>query len=104
MVLNSWGRIWSLLKEIVPNVKRVAIFWIPTNPAHVQSLKDLVEPARLLAIEIRAFKIVSADDFEGASRTASTESAAGIWIFGDPLFITHRARLATLALNVRLPT
>jgi ABC-type uncharacterized transport system substrate-binding protein len=98
------GKNLELLKEIVPNVKRVAIFWIPTNPAHVRSLKDLEEPARLLAIEIRASKIVSADDFEGAFRTASTESTAAVWIFGDPLFITHRARLATLALNARLPT
>jgi putative ABC transport system substrate-binding protein len=98
------GKNLELLKDVVPDIKRVAIFWTPGNPAHVQSLKDLEEPGRLLAIQVLALKIVSPDDFEGAFRTAVTERAAAAWFFGEPMFIIHRARIATLALNARLPT
>lgn len=98
------GKNLELLKDIVPGIKRVAVFWTPANPAHVRSLKDLEEPARLLAIQVLPFKIVSADDFEEAFRTAAAERAAAAWFFGEPMFMLHRARLATLALNARLPT
>jgi putative ABC transport system substrate-binding protein len=98
------GKQLELLKEIVPNVKRVAVFWTPTNPAHVRSLKDLEVPARLLAIQVVPLKIVTADDFEEAYRIAATERAVAAWFLGDPMFLLHRARLTTLALNARLPT
>lgn len=98
------GKTLELLKEIVPDMKRVAVFWTPANPAHARSLKDLEEPARLLAIQVLAFKVVSADDFEGAFQTAATERAGAAWFFGEPMFMAHRVRLATLALNARLPS
>jgi putative ABC transport system substrate-binding protein len=98
------GKNLELLKEIVPNIKRVAVYWTPANPAHVRSLKDLEVPARLLAIQVVPLKIVTADDFEEAYRIAATERAAAAWFFGDPMFALHRARVTTLALNARLPT
>jgi putative ABC transport system substrate-binding protein len=98
------GKNLELLKEIVPDIKRVAVFWTPANPAHVRSLKDLEEPARLLAIQVLPLTILTADNFEEAFRTAATERAAAAWFFGEPMFALHRARLAALALNARLPT
>ena len=91
------------MKEIVPGVKRVAIFWAPANVNHARGLKDLEGPARLLAIQILPLKIVSPDDFEDAFQTAVTDRAGAVWIFGDPMFTLHRARLSSLGLNARLP-
>jgi putative tryptophan/tyrosine transport system substrate-binding protein len=98
------GKNLELLKNLLPTLKRVGIFWIPANPNHVRSLKDVEETARSFAIQILPLKIVSPGDFEDAFRTAVTEHAGAVWIFGEPLFTLHRARLAALASDARLPT
>jgi len=97
------GKQLEFIKEMIPGIKRVAIFWAPANVNHARGLKDLEGPARLLAIQILPLRIVSPADFEEAFRTAVTERAGAVWIFGEPMFTLHRARLATLALDARLP-
>jgi putative tryptophan/tyrosine transport system substrate-binding protein len=41
---------------------------------------------------------------EHAFRTSVNAHAAAVWIFGDPMFVDNRDRLAALAVNMRLPT
>jgi len=98
------GKNLEVLKELVPGMKHVAVFWTPTNPLHAKSLRDLEVPARELAIQVHGVKIAGPDDFENGFRSAVTEHAAAVWFFGDSLFFVHRSRLAALAANVRLPT
>jgi putative ABC transport system substrate-binding protein len=67
-------------------------------------MRDLDDPARLLAIQIHALKVLDPGEFENAFRTAVTERASAVWITGDQLFYGNLDRLATLAINARLPT
>jgi putative ABC transport system substrate-binding protein len=94
----------QLIKEVAPDLKRLAILWNPSNPLHARGLKDLEGVARPLSIQLQPLRIVSPEDFDGAFRDALTERAAAVWVFGDPMLNSHRARLAGLALNARLPT
>ena len=94
----------QLLKEAVPHMKRLAVLWTAANPLHPQVLKDMAEPARWLDVRLQPLKVASLDDFEGAFRAAVTDKVHAVWALGDPLFGLHAARLATLALNARLPT
>jgi len=99
------GKILELLKELVPGIKRVGILWMPVQVNHVRGLKALEEGlARSLAIQILPLSIMSPGDFEAAFRTAVTEHAGAVWVFGDPMFSMHRDRLAALALDSRLPS
>lgn len=94
----------QLIKEAVPDLKRLAILWNPSNPLHARGLKDLEGVARPLSIQIQPLRIVGPEDFEGAFRDAVTDRAAAVWVFGDPMLNSHRVPLAALALNARLPT
>jgi len=98
------GKNLEVLKELVPWMKHVAVFWTPANPLHARGLRDLEVPARALDVQVHGVKIAGPDDFENGFRSAVTEHAAAVWVFGDPLFVAHRPRLAALAVNVRLPT
>jgi len=98
------GKNLELLKEMVPTLKRVAVVWTPSNPLHAGGLRALEAPARALTLQVVPLKVSSPDDFEGLFQTAAAERAGAVWVFGDTMFFTHRDRLATLALNVRLPT
>jgi len=94
----------ELLREAVPDMKRLAVLWTPTNPLHAATVRDLEELTRSRGIQIQSLKIVSPDEIEGAFRAAATGRAGAVWVVGDPMFSIHRARLATLAMDARLPT
>jgi putative ABC transport system substrate-binding protein len=94
----------ELLREAVPDMKRLAVLWTPANPLHPGTVRDLEELTRSRGIQIQPLKIVSPDEIDGAFRAAATGRAAAVWVVGDSMFIVNRARIATLAMNARLPT
>ena len=94
----------EVLKELVPAMKHVAIFWTPANPLHAGVLRDLEGPARLLGVQLHAIKIAGPEDFEQAFKAAAAERSAAVWVFSDSTFFAQRASLAMLAASARLPT
>jgi putative ABC transport system substrate-binding protein len=98
------GKSIELLKEVVHDLRRVAVFFVPANPAQARTLKDASEVASALAVQLQPLEIVSPDDLDGAFRRAATEHAAAVWVLGDPMFIAQRDRIAALALSANLPT
>jgi len=98
------GKNLDLLKQVVRDLRRVAILFVPGNPAEARALKDAPEPASKLAIQLQPLAIRSPGDLDGAFRSAATEHAAAVWVLGDPMFMDERARIAALALDARLPT
>ena len=94
----------ELLREAVPDMKRLAVLWTPTNPLHPGTVRDLEELTRSRGIQIQPLRIVSPDEIQGAFRAAATQRAAAMWVVGDPMFAVHRSRIATLAMDARLPT
>ena len=94
----------ELLREAVPDMKRLAMLWTPTNPLHPGTVRDLGELTRSRGMQIQPLKIVSPDEIQGAFRAAATQRAAAMWVVGDPMFAVHRSRIATLAMDARLPT
>ena len=92
-----------LLKETLPDLRRLTILWNPSNPTHAPVLKDVHPAARSLAIEVETLPVARAEEFEAAFRAAARDAAAA-WILGDALAVRHRARIATLAADARLPT
>jgi putative ABC transport system substrate-binding protein len=98
------GKRIQLLKDIVPALSRVAVFWNPLNPAYGPILRDLEAAAQTMAVELRRLEVRVPEDFEGAFATAVRYRAGALIAPGDPL-VTNRPRMfADLALKYRLPT
>jgi len=94
----------EVLKELVPAMKHMAIFWTSANPLHASGLKGLEEPARSLSVQVHAIKIEGPEDFQQAFKTAAAQRSGAVWVFGDAMFLSQRASLARLAASARLPT
>jgi putative ABC transport system substrate-binding protein len=98
------GKRLELLKQTVPNLSRVAVFWNPPNPAYGPVLKQLEAAAPTMGVQIQRLEVRVPDDFEGALKIATRQRAGGLFVPGDPL-VTNRPRMvADLALKYRLPT
>ena len=95
----------ELLKEVSPSMARVGVLFNPAAPvAGSGQLKDLVEAAPKLGLELVQFPVKGTVDIEHAFATASKQRIGGITIIGDAVVLgLNRPRIVELALQQRLP-
>jgi putative ABC transport system substrate-binding protein len=94
----------ELLKQTVPRLSRVAVFWNPPNPAYGPVLKALEAAAPAMGVELQRLEVRVPEDFEGALQAATRQRADALFVPGDPLVTNRPNILADLALKYRLPT
>src|SRR6185503_2954629 len=93
----------ELLKEILPDVTRIAVLWNPTTPSHFPALKALEAPAAKLKVKLQMVEARVVEDFEGALSAMTRERAGAYLSLASPVYYTQRARLVELSLKHRLP-
>jgi ABC-type uncharacterized transport system substrate-binding protein len=94
------GKRLELLRELVPQLRRVAVLYRAANRASQIQLKEAQAAARVMGVQLQPLPISDPEDFEPAFRAA--RGADGLLQVDDPLFVSHRARLAELAARSRL--
>jgi putative tryptophan/tyrosine transport system substrate-binding protein len=100
-----FGKQLQLLKEVIPNVRRVAVLSNPgSSPAQPLVLERVRSAARSLGLPLQMLEVREPNDFEPAFGAMVKEHADALLLSGDPIFFVHRKRLAALALKSRLPS
>jgi putative tryptophan/tyrosine transport system substrate-binding protein len=97
------GKRFDLLKEAVPGTTRVGIILNPNDASDKNVLKSLPAVTRALDLTVRVLEVRTQTEFESAFLTAAREDLQALQISLAPMFFSHRAMLATLAANARLP-
>ena len=97
------GKRLELLREVVPNLRRLAIIANVANPAVVLEIAEAQAAARVLGLEVVIPEIRRAEDIAPAFKALEGRAQA-LYVTADALVITNRARIHTLAMGVRLPT
>jgi putative ABC transport system substrate-binding protein len=95
----------ELLKEVVPQISRVAILWPP--PQQEQAANTIAAAATSLGIQIRSVAVPGTSGLEGLERglsTISREQLDGIVIASSQLINEHRSRIVAFTNKARLPT
>jgi putative ABC transport system substrate-binding protein len=95
------GKRLELLRELVPQLRRVGVLYRAANRGSQTQLKEAEAAARVLGVQVKALPISGPDDFESAFKAA--RDADGLLQVDDPLFVGHRVKLAELAVRRRLP-
>jgi putative ABC transport system substrate-binding protein len=91
----------ELLKELVPQLSRVAVLGNLEHPSYMSQIRAIEAGGRSLGVRVDAIGVRSPDDFEVAFRKA--RAAHGLIQLDDVLLSTHRGRLVELAIANRLP-
>jgi ABC-type uncharacterized transport system substrate-binding protein len=97
------GKRLELLREIVPNLRRLAIMANVGNPAAVLELSEVQAAARTLGLEVATLEVRRADDIAHAFEEVKGRAEV-LYVCIDALLFSHRIRINTLALAARLPT
>jgi len=98
------GKRVELLKETMPKISRVAVFRDSTNSGSLFALKETEAAANHLGIRTQVLEVRSADQLEGAIKTAIRERAGALILIPDNLFIRQQAQIIDLVMKSRLPT
>ena len=98
-----YGKRLQLLKETVPKVSRVAVFWSRTSAAVPSYLNEIHASAQALALQIQSLEVRSANDFESVFQAAAKAGAHALTVSIHPVFIANRKRILDFAAKNRLP-
>ena len=92
----------ELLQQAVPGLARVAVLLAPAELTKGQ--QTLEAGARTLGLQLQLLEVSAPDDFEAAFKRATHGRAQGLYAIDTNTIVTHRSRLAELALSARLPS
>jgi len=99
------GKRLELLKEAVPKLARVAVFYEPANPQSVVEVKEVLPvAARALKLTIQPREVRTADSFEKVFAALNKQRPDGLYMLTSPLMRSNAKRIAGLALKSRLPS
>ena len=97
------GKQLALLKEVVPNVSRVAVLWNPANPLGAPQLREAKVAAQALAAQLQVLEVRAPTEFDGAFAAMTRARAGALLVLPDAIFGVNRSQLADLAAKSRLP-
>jgi len=94
----------ELLKEIVPNLSRVALLHNMGNPAAPPELEEIRTAARTLGVHLEVLDVRSEAELGHAFAQAARHHVGAIVIGADGLTQAHRQTIVDLATRNRLPS
>jgi putative tryptophan/tyrosine transport system substrate-binding protein len=93
----------ELLREVVRDLRRLAILANVGGPAVVLDMREVQAAARTLGLEVITSEIRRGEDIVPAFEALNGRAEA-LYVCIDPLVNAHRIRINTLAMAARLPT
>jgi putative ABC transport system substrate-binding protein len=93
----------ELIKEVLPNLERAAVFSNPHNASHVLELKNLQLAASKLGLQLQLLPISDKGELDAAFDAALQANAQAIITLEDALILFLRQRTVELAMHHMLP-
>jgi putative ABC transport system substrate-binding protein len=93
----------QLLKHAVPQATRVAMVFNPDFPLHAANRAE-VEPAALrLGVTLQPVELRTPADIDAAFASVVRDKVHALHLFGQPFLFAQGPRVATLAMEYKLP-
>ena len=93
----------ELLREIVPNVSRLAMLWNDTNPSMVLRAQETQHAATTLGVVIQSVGVHIPIDLDAAFVAIEHSQPDALLTLVDPFTREHRKRIVDFAAQRRLP-
>jgi putative ABC transport system substrate-binding protein len=100
---DTIGKKLEFLREVVPDLRRLAIMANAGNPGSMLDMSEAEATARRLGLEVTTSEIRRAEDIAPAFE-AFRNRVDALYLCPDPLMNTNRTRINILAVGARLPT
>jgi putative tryptophan/tyrosine transport system substrate-binding protein len=102
--LDVSPKLAQLLKEINPNVRRVALLGNPGSSTYGAMRRNLEAAARTLAMEVFPIEAATLEQLDSGFAQMVQHRADGLIVLADTFLVAKSAQIAALSLNYRLPS
>ncbi len=99
-----FGKDIELLRAMLPELRYVAVLSNPTGPNHAPMIGNVKSAAQALGVDLLLLEASGPAELDGAFAAMAKERVGALFVSGDPMLGVHRARLAELAVQYRLPS
>jgi len=103
LALELDGKRLEILKELVPKLTRVGVFWHPDNPYSALATKEVERAARALGVRIVAVRPSGPADLDAALTMLKRERVEALVVHGYVATLQNRAPIIQFAAAKRLP-
>jgi putative ABC transport system substrate-binding protein len=93
----------ELLRQVLPNVSRVAVLINRLNPAPANAWNEALAAATTLGVTLQRIDVQSAADFDGAFAVIAKGGAQALIVAQSTIFETSPYRIQQLATSNRIP-
>lgn len=98
------GKRLELLREVVPNLFRVAALINLGNASHKKAFEHLRAAGAAAQIKVLFLDVRTAEQLDGAFALAVKERSQALMVLADRVFLANRARIVEFAVQRRLPS
>ena len=100
---SSSGKWLELLKQIAPNVTRVAVLRDPANPTGLAQFSAIQAIAQLMGVEVSPVDVRDASEIERAVAAFAASPNGGLIVTASALTSANRNLIITLAARHKVP-
>ena len=97
------GKQLEILREVVPNLSRVAVLGSSTNTANARLLNEVKPPAAAFGVKLQYLDVLGPKDIETVFRAAVKGRAEAVLVLTGPVVSSQRKQIADFAVKNRLP-
>lgn len=97
------GKRVELLKELLPNARRVAVLWNPSNQSKVTEWKDTQIAAQSVGLTLLPFDAQTPAELDRAFAAIKREKADALLAFTESFTLAFRQQIGEFALTNRVP-
>jgi putative ABC transport system substrate-binding protein len=94
----------ELLKDMVPELSRVALLWNAGNPAYVRAWTQSQGAAQTLGVALQRYEVRGPTDFQSVFAGMAQHRPDALVVLEDALTIEHRKEMVDFALQNNLPS
>ena len=95
------GKRLALLKEIAPDISRVAVLW---DPKHADpEFREMQSAALPMKVHLQSLEVRQGEDFDGQLQAATKANSQALIVVSSRLINLHRQRILDYAANGRIP-
>jgi putative tryptophan/tyrosine transport system substrate-binding protein len=96
------GKRLELLREVAPEIRRVAVPWEPIQ-AKIPDFRETRVAAQTLGLQLQPFELRNPGEFATVFAAATADGLDALLTLGSPTTVIYRAQILDFAARARLP-